>query len=82
MRADFFSRRLIFYEDIFSFDGSWYGLGEEDTHAVPKGTDDGGLTPYQAQDPLLSPVRGKKPGYLISIPKGMRRDCIFPLTGG
>ena len=44
----FFSHWLIFYEDIFSFDGSWYGLGDvivELAHKITAGKADRGCSP-------------------------------------
>ena len=43
----FFSRRLIFYGDIFSFDGSWYGLDDgivELAHKITAGKADRGCS--------------------------------------
>ena len=48
MRSIFFSHWLIFYEDIFSFDGSWYGLGDvivELAHKITAGKADRGCSP-------------------------------------
>ena len=52
MRSIFFSHRLIFYEDIFSFDGSWYGLGDvivELAHKITAGKADQGCSTEQTK---------------------------------